>query len=55
MHGDLVRSVALGDDFVMSGSYDLTIKVSAFSTSLTLISRTFHHLGLGPKDWCPGG
>ncbi|KAK0463572.1 WD40 repeat-like protein [Desarmillaria tabescens] len=27
MHGDLVRSVALGDDFVMSGSYDLTIKV----------------------------
>lgn len=33
MHGDLVRSVALGDDFVMSGSYDLTIKVSTLSIS----------------------
>ena len=27
IHGDLVRSVALGDEFVVSGSYDLTIKV----------------------------
>lgn len=26
-HGDLVRSVALGDDWVVSGSYDKTIKV----------------------------
>ncbi|KAG6820850.1 hypothetical protein H0H93_010677 [Arthromyces matolae] len=27
MHTDLVRSVALGDDFVVSGSYDLSIKI----------------------------
>ena len=27
VHGDLVRSVALGRDFVLSGSYDLSIKV----------------------------
>ena len=27
LHGDLVRSVALGEDFVLSGSYDLSIKV----------------------------
>jgi hypothetical protein len=27
MHMDLVRTVALGEDFVLSGSYDLTIKV----------------------------
>lgn len=27
VHGDLVRSVALGQDFVLSGSYDLSIKV----------------------------
>ena len=30
VHGDLVRSVALGRDFVLSGSYDLSIKVSNF-------------------------
>lgn len=27
-HNDLVRTVALGKDFVLSGSYDLSIKVS---------------------------
>lgn len=30
VHGDLVRSVALGPDFVLSGSYDLSIKVRLF-------------------------
>jgi hypothetical protein len=30
VHGDLVRSVALGQDFVLSGSYDLSIKVGPF-------------------------
>ena len=30
VHGDLVRSVALGQDFVLSGSYDLTIKVGLY-------------------------
>lgn len=30
VHGDLVRSVALGQDFVVSGSYDLSIKVGLF-------------------------
>jgi F-box and WD-40 domain protein 1/11 len=27
IHNDLVRTVALGDDFALSGSYDLSIKV----------------------------
>jgi len=27
VHTDLVRTVALGEDFVLSGSYDLSIKV----------------------------
>ena len=31
VHGDLVRSVVLGEDFVLSGSYDLSIKVGFFS------------------------
>ena len=32
VHRDLVRSVALGRDFVVSGSYDLSIKVSSLPT-----------------------
>jgi hypothetical protein len=28
VHRDLVRSVGLGDEFVFSGSYDLSIKVT---------------------------
>ena len=35
VHGDLVRSVALGQDFVLSGSYDLSIKVDLFLFLLT--------------------
>lgn len=27
VHTDLVRTVALGEEFVLSGSYDLSIKV----------------------------
>ena len=34
VHGDLVRSVALGQDFVLSGSYDLSIKVGLLLTHL---------------------
>lgn len=30
VHADLVRSVALGEEFVLSGSYDLSIKVRSF-------------------------
>ena len=30
IHTDLVRSVALGPDFVLSGSYDQTVKVGCF-------------------------
>lgn len=33
-HGDLVRSVALNDDFAVSGSYDTTVKVCSFSLDL---------------------
>lgn len=32
VHADLVRSVALGADFVLSGSYDLSIKVRFLAT-----------------------
>jgi len=34
VHEDLVRSVALGQDFVLSGSYDESIKVSLFASLL---------------------
>lgn len=33
-HEDMVRSVALGQDFVLSGSYDLSIKVGPFANPL---------------------
>jgi len=36
-HGDLVRSVVLGEDFVLSGSYDLSIKVSVFPPCVIFI------------------
>lgn len=37
-HRDLVRSVALGEHFVLSGSYDLSIKVRRLSLDVVLIS-----------------
>jgi len=52
VHSDLVRSVALGQDFVLSGSYDLSIKVRTwppfFSFSEFLISypRRFGTVGV---------
>lgn len=33
-HEDLVRSVALGTDLVISGSYDCTVKVFSFSSDM---------------------
>ncbi|KAK0211243.1 WD40 repeat-like protein [Desarmillaria ectypa] len=45
MHGDLVRSVALGDDFVMSGSYDLTIKVWDRKTGALVADLSGGHTG----------
>lgn len=30
VHADLVRSVTLGEEFVLSGSYDLSIKVGIY-------------------------
>jgi F-box and WD-40 domain protein 1/11 len=38
VHSDLVRSVALGPDFVLSGSYDLTIKVRGARVSLAVLN-----------------
>jgi hypothetical protein len=38
VHGDLVRSVALGQDFVLSGSYDLSIKVGLFFLANPLVN-----------------
>ncbi|KAK0239546.1 WD40 repeat-like protein [Armillaria nabsnona] len=45
MHGDLVRSVALGDDFVISGSYDLTIKVWDRKTGALVADLSGGHTG----------
>ncbi|KAF8236240.1 WD40 repeat-like protein [Tricholoma matsutake] len=42
-HGDLVRSVALGADFVVSGSYDLTIKVWDRRTGALVADLTGGH------------
>ena len=42
VHADLVRSVALGEEFVLSGSYDLSIKVNSFSFRLFIRGA----------DWC---
>ncbi|KAJ7154213.1 WD40 repeat-like protein [Mycena filopes] len=45
VHSDLVRSVALGADFVLSGSYDLTIKVWDRKTGALVADLTGGHSG----------
>ncbi|KAF8891333.1 WD40-repeat-containing domain protein [Infundibulicybe gibba] len=45
MHGDLVRSVALGDELALSGSYDLTIKVWDRKTGALVADLTGGHTG----------
>ncbi|KAF9484633.1 WD40 repeat-like protein [Pholiota conissans] len=45
MHNDLVRTVALGEDFVLSGSYDLTIKVWDRKTGNLVADLTGGHNG----------
>jgi len=45
VHGDLVRSVALGQDFVLSGSYDLSIKVWDRKTGALVADLTGGHTG----------
>lgn len=40
IHGDLVRSVALADAYVISGSYDHTLKV------LPVLDPSFYHSSL---------
>ncbi|KAJ7193832.1 WD40 repeat-like protein [Mycena pura] len=45
VHADLVRSVALGKDFVVSGSYDLTIKVWDRKTGALVADLTGGHSG----------
>ena len=42
MHSDLVRSVALGDDFVLSGSYDQSIKVLSLVVSVRFLIGQNH-------------
>ncbi|TFK30305.1 WD40 repeat-like protein [Coprinopsis marcescibilis] len=44
-HGNLVRTVSLGDDFVISGSYDLTIKVWDKRTGALVADLTGGHTG----------
>ena len=40
-HGGLVRTVALGDQFVVSGSYDQTVKVCTYSIVLLQCLHSF--------------
>lgn len=55
-HGDLVRTVALRQDFVLSGSYDSSIKVRLMilvpwsGSSTDVVSAD-----LGSKDRCSRG
>jgi F-box and WD-40 domain protein 1/11 len=58
VHADLVRSVALGDEFVLSGSYDLSIKVRISFISCSFFTHDLFgalmdpiHLGVGEVDW----
>jgi F-box and WD-40 domain protein 1/11 len=43
VHADLVRSVALGEEFVVSGSYDLSIKVWERKTGKLVADLTGGH------------
>ncbi|CAK5277193.1 unnamed protein product [Mycena citricolor] len=45
VHSDLVRSVAMGPDFVLSGSYDLSIKVWDRKTGELVADLTGGHSG----------
>ncbi|KAF8912131.1 WD40 repeat-like protein [Gymnopilus junonius] len=45
LHNDLVRTVALGDDFVLSGSYDLSIKIWDRKTGALVADLTGGHTG----------
>jgi F-box and WD-40 domain protein 1/11 len=45
IHGDLVRTVALGEEFVLSGSYDLSIKVWERKTGKIVADLTGGHTG----------
>ncbi|KAF9014160.1 WD40-repeat-containing domain protein [Cyathus striatus] len=44
-HNDLVRSVALGEEWVVSGSYDLSIKVWSRRTGALVTTLTGGHTG----------
>ncbi|EPQ57897.1 WD40 repeat-like protein [Gloeophyllum trabeum ATCC 11539] len=50
-HTDLVRSVALGDEFVISGSYDFTVKVWSRKTGALVADLTRGHTG---RIFCVG-
>ncbi|KAI0053967.1 WD40 repeat-like protein, partial [Auriscalpium vulgare] len=50
-HGDLVRSVALGPEFVVSGSYDLTVKVWDRKSGRMLANLSGGHTG---RIFCVG-
>ncbi|KZT27333.1 WD40 repeat-like protein [Neolentinus lepideus HHB14362 ss-1] len=50
-HNDLVRSVAFGDEFVVSGSYDSTVKVWSRKTGALVADLTNGHSG---RIFCVG-
>jgi len=51
VHTHLVRTVALGKDLAVSGSYDRTIKVCCLQYIPECVSSL--SLGVGPGDGCP--
>lgn len=56
-HEDLVRSVVLNSDFVVSGSYDHTVKASdgILSVTLHILIAVERSIGLGSTYGCPRG
>lgn len=53
-HEDLVRSVALGDEVVVSGSYDMTVKVMLLSSLLCCLTNFWKciRFGIGRQEQC---
>jgi len=44
-HTDLVRSVALGPDFIVTGSYDLSVKIWDRMSGFLVADLTGGHIG----------
>ena len=52
VHGGLVRSVAMGEELVLSGSYDLSIKVCVIDCWILLLLTCLSRYGIGKPESC---